>query len=279
MRYAMMSYTMAIGDWGKDCDVAELCHITSTMGIEGIDWVTTYGVSPREVKILMDDHGLKTVCYTFDVDVNFPERSARQAGVDDIKRGIDTALILGTDRVMLPFPGKDAFSREESRANIIAGLSDAMDYAKSCGVMISTEHFSTPNAPFIVSADMNAAIRELPDLKVTFDSGNVLIGGENPVDGFLRSKESIVHVHFKDFAENGCRFTGLDGRLYDAALIGEGIVDYPPLVAAMIDAGYDGWINIEYESGEYPADKAVRKAIDYLKSIEDRLMEPAGSKL
>lgn len=271
MQYSMMSYTMARGEWGRDCNIAELCRITVEMGLQGIDWVTTYGATPREVRTAMDDHGLRTICYTFFADINFPEKSDRASGIDDIKRGIDTALILGTDHVMLPFPGKDAFTRQESRENIIDGLRDVMEYAKESGVFVSTEHFSMHNAPFIVSEDVNAAIRELPDLKVTFDSGNVLLGGESPVDGFLRSKDSIIHTHFKDFtAVSGTEGThpALDGGFYRPALIGEGLVDYPSLLSTMVNAGYNGWVNIEYEGTEYQADEATRKAIRYLKSTE-----------
>jgi L-ribulose-5-phosphate 3-epimerase len=277
MRYSMMSYTMARGEWGKTHNVAELCRITADMGLEGIDWVTTYGADAREVRMVMDDTGLRTVCYTFFADINYPEAGARQDGIDAIKRGIDTALVLGTDKVMIPFPGKDGVTRLQSRSNVIEGLRRVMDYAKSCGVALSTEHFSMHNAPFIVSQDVNDAIRELPDLKVTFDSGNVQIGGESPSDAFLRSRDAIIHCHFKDFEriqDAPGRYRGLDGDSYYAALIGEGIIDYPALVSTMTTAEYDGWINLEYEGDKYPADEAVRRALAYLSSVEAKLAAP-----
>jgi len=44
---------------------------------------------------------------------------------------------------------------------------------------------------------VNESIK-ISDLRITFDSGNVLIGGENPVDGFLNSENFIIQTHFKD---------------------------------------------------------------------------------
>jgi len=126
MNISMMSYTMARGEWGKNHDIEELCKFTKELGLEGIDWVTTYGVDPKEIRRIGDDYGLRTVCYTFFADINFSEKKDRQPGIDKIKEGIEFASILGTDKIMLPIGGKDGLSRERSRKNIVTGLKDAV---------------------------------------------------------------------------------------------------------------------------------------------------------
>ncbi len=77
-------------------------------------------------------------------------------------------------------------------------------------------------------------------MKITFDSGNVLTGGENPVTGFINSKESIVHAHFKDWvlSADNKGLQGLDGRFYTGALVGEGIVDNKGVLKEMKKSGY-----------------------------------------
>lgn len=272
MNFSMMSYTMARGNWGKNPDIKKLCQFTRELGLEGIDWVTTYGVDAKEVRKITDDYGLKTVCYTFSVDINFPDRKNRQPGLDKIKEGIEVALILGTDKIMLPIGGKDALSREESRRNVIAGLKNTVEVGKEAGVIVTIEHFPNCRSPFIISSDANEAIKEIPDLKITFDSGNVLTGGEKPVQGFLNSRDNIVHSHFKDWTlstdKNGLK--GLDGRYYSPALIGEGIVDHKSVLSAMKNAGYDGYINLEYEGNEYNPTEAMVKG---LKALQDIMSE------
>ncbi|MCK4244981.1 MAG: sugar phosphate isomerase/epimerase [Candidatus Omnitrophica bacterium] len=268
----MMSYTMARGDWGKKPEIKKLCQFTRELGLEGIDFVTTYGVAPKEVRKITDDYGLKTVCYTFFADINFPDEKDRQPGLDKIKEGIEAALILGADKIMLPIKGKDGLSREGSRRNVVTGLKEAVEVGKAAGVIVTVEHFPDFRSPFIVSTDVNKALKEIPDLKITFDSGNVLTGGEEPVRAFLNSKDSIVHTHFKDWTLSTDKkgLKGLDGRYYSPALIGEGIVDHKSVLRAMKRAGYGGYINLEYEGNKYSPTEAMVKG---LKTLQDIMSE------
>ena len=205
--------------------------------------------------------------------INFSDEKSRQPGLDKIKEGIEVALILGTDKIMLPIGGKDGLSREDSRKNVIAGLKDAVEIGEKAGVIVTVEHFPDYRSPFIISADVNEALKEIPDLKITFDSGNVLIGEENPVQGFLNSRDSIVHTHFKDWTlstdKKGKK--ALDGRYYSPALIGEGIVDHKSVLRVMKNAGYNGYINLEYEGNKYNPREAMIKGLKTLQDIMEEI--------
>lgn len=276
MKFAMMSYTMARGEWGKTHDVPGLCRFTRELGLDGVDWVTTYGEDPNHIKKIMDDHGLKTVCYTFFADLNFSEKEKREPGLDVIRKGIETAIALGTDKIMLPITGKEGLSRKESRRNVIAGLADAVDLGEKAGITITVEHFPNRLSPFIVSDDVNEAIGEVPELRVTFDDGNVLTGGEDPAKGFVNSREYIVHAHFKDWAlaSQSGGMQGADGREYTAALIGEGLINYSDLLRVMHNANYQGYVDIEYEGNLYAPEEAVRRALCFLnKTLEEMELE------
>ncbi len=87
MKISMMSYTMYRGRWKENFNIKKLCEFTKNLGLDGIDWVTTYGYRPVEIKRIMDDYGLKTVCYTFFADINFKEKSLREKGIEEIKKG------------------------------------------------------------------------------------------------------------------------------------------------------------------------------------------------
>ena len=265
MKISTMSYSiMKKGYTPKD-----VCRISREFNLEGIDWVTTYGVSANDLRKMMDVFGLKTVCYTFYVDLNFPEKKERQLGLEKLRKELETAVILGADKVMLPIRSKEGFTREESRKNVIQGLKDAVKIGKEYKVTITIEDFPNKNSPFIVSADIKEAIKEAPGLRVTFDNGNTLTGGEDPVEGFLNLKDFVIHAHFKDWTINseGKGLLGADGRFYQGALVGEGIVDHKKVIQAMNSAGYNGYINLEYEGTAYSPEEAMAKGIRYLDSL------------
>jgi sugar phosphate isomerase/epimerase len=268
VKLSMMSYTMARQTPGQALDIPAMLRLTQELGLEAVDFCSTHDTDPREIRRMADDHGLEVCCYTFGADVNYPTAPGRAAGVDALKQGIETAVALGTDKTMLPTPGKEGHSREESRRNIVAALAEVAEFAAQAGVTMSVENFPGYLSPFLTSSDFLEAVELLPSLRLTFDNGNVVTGGEDLALSFERSAKYVIHAHFKDWdvVAEGEGLKGLDGRSYRGALIGEGIVDQVVCIEAMRRAGYAGYVNIEYEGNSYPADVAVRKAVEYLRS-------------
>ena len=74
MKLSMMSYTLARA---KDFDLNRMCELTNELKFDGVDMVTTYGRSPGEIRRLLDQHGLKTICHTFFADLVFPSPAGR----------------------------------------------------------------------------------------------------------------------------------------------------------------------------------------------------------
>ncbi len=273
MKYSMMTYTFA-HQLGKNVDMVQVCKCARKNNLEAMDQVGLYGYKAGEIRQMADDYGLKIICYTFGADLNFPEAGQREPGLEKIREGLDIANVLGAPTIMLPLDGKPGLTREQTQRNIIEGLKPAARLAVAAGVKLSVEHFPDPIGPFVTSADVNKLTVEVPDTYVTFDSGNVMTGGEDPREGFLRSRSKIIHAHFKDWtlsADGKSGMLGLDNRRYECALIGEGIIDYPALIRTMEEIGYDGYVNIEYTAFKYPPEVAIEKALGYLRRVELKL--------
>ena len=217
----------------------------------------------------MDDNGLKTVCYTFFADINFPDQKSRGKGMDEIKAGIEIANILGTDKIMLPFGGKEKYHAEQARENVIAGLEEAVKIGKKSGVTVTVENFNNLRSPFLTSSDLREAAKQAPGLRVTYDSGNFFIGGEDPVLAYNKLKDLVVFGHFKDWniSKPQTHIKDVNGRFYKGALVGEGIVDYKNLINVVNESGYEGYMNLEYEGNDYTPEKAMRAGLKYLFSI------------
>lgn len=272
MNYALMTYTFSRQSPGRRPDMRSICQLARQLGIDAIDQITLHGLKAADVRRIADDYGVNVVCYTFDADLGCPEGAARQASLDEVRRQLDVARVLGAPRVMIPVEGKPGVRRDQHRRWAIEGFQTIVPLAAQADLIVTTEHFPDPRSPFVVSADIEQAIAQVPGLAVTFDGGNVMTGGEDPCDALAAHGQHVVHAHFKDWtiapaAEKGS-LRGLDGRHYRPALIGQGIVDYPRLLADMTRAGYEGYVSIEYESDQYPADRATRMALDYLRQIE-----------
>jgi L-ribulose-5-phosphate 3-epimerase len=138
------------------------------------------------------------------------------------------------------------------------------------------ENFPDWRSPFILSADVNRAVAELPQLRVTYDNGNVTTGGESAYDGFKNSAAYIVHAHFKDFVQcaEGApgAMRGLDGKFRRATLVGDGDVDQLGGLRAMKECNYTGHINFEYEGRELtPRDatvEGVRRLREWIAAVK-----------
>ncbi len=264
MKFSMMTYTMARqGTYG----VEDFVRTAAELKMDGIDWVTTYGRDPEELKKLSTDAGLPVAAYTF-----FLSRLTQKLDgwVDEGKQGIETAVRLGAPVVMIPTPGiKEVASREENRRIWVDALAKVAEIAGKAGVILSVENFPGMLSPFVTAADFHDAKKQIPSLKLTFDNGNAATG-EDPVASLRACANDIVHVHLKDWdrKEEPCEgFTRmLDGRYYRPALIGEGGVDSRATLRELEKVGYAGYVNIEYENNKYPAAEGIRRVLEYLRS-------------
>ena len=102
MKLSVMSYTIVRTGWFKDNKLEglkKICRLAQEIGADGIDWVTTYDIPPAEVRKVMDDNGLKTVCYTHAISGLSQDTFAQRcATVDSVYVIIKTAVKLGRTR-------------------------------------------------------------------------------------------------------------------------------------------------------------------------------------
>jgi sugar phosphate isomerase/epimerase len=236
----------------------------------GLDVVTLHHMDPKAIRKMADDHGVPIVCHTFHADLNHADAAERAKGVEEVKAGLEAAVILGAPVAMIPPVNRSDADRETARRQFIEGFKEVVPLARDAGVALTVENFPGNNSPFVVSDDVLQAVHGAPGMKLTFDNGNVA-AGEDPATSFTRCAEHVVHAHFKDWAIRDDPADGfrrmLDGRYWKPALIGEGDIDHAACLAAMTAAGYAGCINIEYEGNTYTPEEAVRRAVDYLRGL------------
>lgn len=263
MKLCMMSYTMArVG-----VKVEDIVDTARNLQLEGIDWVSTYGRDPAELRRLSDDAGLDVACHTFFLR-SFPE--APDKALDDARAGLEAAVTLGAPVVMIPTMTSTDHDRSSFRDLWIDMLEMIAPYAADAGVALTVENFPGIHSAFVTADDFHAAQARVPDLKLTYDNGNAA-GGEDPVLSFLACANDVVHVHFKDWIIRDTPAEGfrpmLNGLYFKPALIGEGDIDTRACWNALQNHGYDGFVNIEYEGTDHPPHEAMELAVSYLRRL------------
>lgn len=265
MKLSMMTYTMARQE---GYEIEDFIRTAVDLKLDGIDWITTYGRNPKELKKMSEDAGLPVVCHTF-----FLHKLSAGEGnwLDEAKQSVEDAVALSTPAVMIPTcPRPGADDRAAHRREWIDALSQIALLTDEAGIILTVENFPGKLSPFVTADDFLEARRGIPQLMLTYDNGNAA-SGENPVESFKKCAGHVVHAHFKDWyikddPVDGYRLM-LDGRYYKPALIGEGDIDTAGCWEVMKHYGYDGYINIEYESNDYKADEAIKKAVEFLRSL------------
>ena len=263
MKLCMMTYTMALQGFG----VEDFIKTAVDCKMDGIDWITTYGRDPKDLKKMSHDAGLEIACHTF-----FAQKflNGEENWLDDIKQSIENAVILGAPVVMIPTCTKPDMNRDAFRNMWIEGLKQIAPLTDDAGLILTVENFPGKLSAFVTADDYFKAKAEVPQLKLTYDNGNAA-SGEDSIESFKRCADDVVHAHFKDWDISVTPQEGynefLDGKYYKPALISQGDVDTAGVWKAMKEYGYKGFINIEYESNAIKADKATQIAVDYLRSL------------
>ena len=110
----------------------------------------------------------------------------------------------------------------------------------------------------------------VPELRITFDSGNVETV-EDPVVSYCKLADKVVHVHLKDFRRTAepsgpHSFQALNRSYYRQVLFGEGDSDLETLWCAMKGHGYRGYVNFETCSDKMPPRKFLKILCDRMRN-------------
>ena len=203
----------------------------------------------KEVKKIADDLGLSLYSLScglcWDYRLSDDDENLREKAKDMIKKQLDTAKILGADTVLVipgvvnvefSFPEKKvAYDVVYERA--VKGINELKAYAESLKVSMGLENVW--NKFLLSPMEMRDFIDKIGSDYVGsyLDVGNTLYCGY-PEDWVRILGKRIKKVHFKDYRLQA-------GGLHGFVDLLAGDVDYPEVVKALNEIGYDGWVSAE----------------------------------
>lgn len=230
----------------------------SKLGVSGVQKYMTFGdftadtLTPsrvKEVRDFMESNGLvfSAICGDFGMDLD------NDMVVDLSKRVLEKAKELGCD-IVTTHIGHLYLDEDARLEKMRKNASELAAYADSIGSVFAAET-GTEKAP-VLKAFLDSLGAK--GLRVNFDPANlVMVAGDDPVKAVYVLRDYIIHTHAKDGIKTG------DTTWLELPL-GKGGVDFDKYLGALNDIGYKGYLTIEREVGDNPADD-IGMAVDFLK--------------
>lgn len=220
------------------------------LGIDGVEILDrhltdTSRANMRALKKLCVDTGMTFACIAVSNTFTVATQEAFDANLDRVKLWLERAFYMGVPVVRL-FAG-GARELEEIPGvwqRVVEGLAESARYAEEVGVVLGLENHGGFSADQVLQLLDEVGS---PWLRLTLDFGNF---PGDPVESTRRCAPYAVHVHAKSYE------FGPDG--------GETKLDYPAMVGALKEAGFHGFLSIEFEG---PGDEfeEVPKAVALLR--------------
>ena len=220
MKICMMSLMM------DECPVNEIVKTALECGMEAIDWIGLHGCRAEFLKKVCDDAGLYSAAHTM-IKSGFLTDNAGY--FDEFKSSLDDARVMGAPVMMIPpFPRINQTSLEDDRRRYIDYYARCCEYAVGSGVTLTLESTGYHNSPITTADECLEVFRQVPDLRLTYDQGNVATA-DDPVEAFMKLRKYVVHFHVKDWyvfdKANENTTPKRCGKHFADATIGEGDMD------------------------------------------------------
>jgi inosose dehydratase len=236
----------------------------ATLGTEfGFAAVASLDANPHDVKRAFASHGLEISSWCAHANLLDPSAPWR-FGTAQILKAVKAAALIGVRHVITTEgEPKTAFGHgltvDEQVFSIREKLTEPLRLAEDLGVKVLLE----PHGPVTDNADLVERVLDAcasPALGLNLDTGNLWLGGGDPVAFVRRFGAKIEHVHWKDMP---AEMESQRGKVFGCGMavipLGSGVVEIEGTVRALQDAGFHGHTTLEV-AGE----DAVLRSRDYL---------------
>jgi sugar phosphate isomerase/epimerase len=185
-----------------------------------------------------------------------PEASERELRLSFLKRAVDVARELGSQAVSFwSGAASDVAEPEILMCRLVQCCSQLCDYAGAHQVRLA---FEPEPGMFIDTMTKFAMFHERAAhdwLGLTLDVGHLQCLGETPIAEHLRRwGELLWNVHIED----------MRGGVHDHLMFGEGEIDFPPVLRALREIGYQGGVHVELSRLSHHAVDTARQALVFL---------------
>jgi sugar phosphate isomerase/epimerase len=239
------SEKLSLEDFVDDC---------AKLGLQGTELTSYYFPDNPTPDYL---RSLRQRCFLLGLDVSgtavgndfcFPAGEKRDAEIAHVKRWVDHAAILGAPVIRIFSGHPHGTSAQEAHQLAVAAIEECCQYAGQHGVMLALENHGGLTE---TAAGLLALVRDVqsPWFGVNLDTGN--FHSEDPYAELAQLAPYAVNVQVKvSMVPGGTKRVR---------------ADFSRLAKIVRDAGYRGYIVLEFEENETPRD-ACRRYVDEMRT-------------
>jgi inosose dehydratase len=238
-------------------DLERALRDIAAAGYEGVELfdgnAAGFADRPEALRELLQETGLTLVSvYT---GANFIYADILPDELWRVNRAAELAAMFGAEKLVVGGGARRAAGTAEDDYDRLGKALDAVvDIAEQHGLVASYHpHLSTiVESPAEVDKIMaRSRIGFCPD------TAHLAAGGGDAGELIRRYPDRIRHVHLKDYRPDPFAFLPL----------GQGTLDFPDIVAAVREVGYDGWLLVELDSYDGDPAEAARISKAYLDTL------------
>lgn len=271
---------------GKENTFEQCISEMALAGYTGTEIGNKYPKDPDTLRYYLDLRGLKVASAWFSAFLTTkPFEETKEAFIKhrDFLHAMGAKVIVVSEQghsiqgqMDTPlFKNKPVFTDEEWD-KLTRGLEALGELAHEKGMEIVYHHHMGTGVQTTEEIDRLMENTDPDKVKLLFDTGHLVFSGEDPLEIYAKYKDRIKHIHFKDVRAEVAKEVRENQDSFLVAVKkgvftvpGDGMIDFKPIMNAILDYGYEGWIVVEAEQDPAKANpfEYALKARKYIDEI------------
>jgi L-ribulose-5-phosphate 3-epimerase len=238
----------------------------STYGIDAVEYVNTFFFDKAKDRLYLEelkkragDAGVRSLLIMCDGEgaIGAPEEAGRLTTVENHKKWLEAAAYLGCHSIRVNAQSQG--SREEQQRLAADGLHRLAEFADTVGLNVLVENHGgySSDGSWLARTIVLASHKRLGTLP---DFGNFTVSAETQYDRYLGVKEMMPYAR------------AVSAKSHEFNQAGdETATDFRRMLRVVLDAGYRGYVGVEYEGSGLSEGDGIRATKSLLERVRDEL--------
>ena len=180
--------------------------------------------------------------------------------------------------INIPLHNNKPIFNDQEWKKLVNGLHELGKLAAEKGMSIVYHHHMGTGVQTFEEIEKLMNLTDPTLVSLLVDTGHMVFAGGDPAKLIKKFGNRVKHVHFKDIREEIMKRSIQENmsflesvKLGVFTVPGDGMIDFVPIINALNDINYKGWIVVEAEQ-----DPKIAPPLEYAKKAREYIREKAG---